>query len=143
MISVEIKNTFSEVFELMKLVDRNDLKKVPLDILNLIKRNRNKDYTPKIEFENINKTLSKEALALYIWLYKTYMIENKYEVQAINRILYNNEIDNQKNYKYNLFNKKCDTKEVKKEEKLIVYKESFISKILNKLREIFKIGGSK
>ena len=139
MISLQTKNTYSEIFELMKYIDRNDLNKIPKQVLVAIKENRNESYVPKIDLENINNSLSKDTLALYIWLYKTYMVKNKQEVQEINKILYDNENKKSIDVTYNIFNKKIiDKKEDdKKDKELIVYKKSFIKKLINKLKKIF------
>lgn len=145
MISLQTKNAYSEVFELMKFIDRNDLNKIPMEVLITIKENRNEEYMPKIDLKNINQSLNKDALCLYIWLYKTYIAKDKNEVQAINKILYDNENKKNKEIKYDFFNKTNDNKESKTEEskELVVYKESFIKKIVNKLKEVFKSGGKK
>ncbi len=139
MISLQTKNTYSEIFELMKYIDRNDLNKIPEQVLVAIKENRNESYVPKIDLENINNSLSKDTLALYIWLYKTYMVKNKQEVQEINKILYDNENKKSIDVTSNIFNKKIldEKEEDKKDKELIVYKESFIKKLINKLKKIF------
>lgn len=133
MISLQTKNAYSEIFELMKYIDKNDLNKIPMDILITIKENRNEEYIPKINFENINESLSKKARALYIWLYKTYIVEDKNEKVAINKILYDNEIKKNKDISYNIFNKNNE-----ENQELVVYKENFIKKILSKIKEIFR-----
>lgn len=133
MISLQTKNAYSEIFELMKYIDKNDLNKIPMDILITIKENRNEEYTPKINFENINESLSKKARALYLWLYKTYIVEEKNEKVAINKILYDNEMKKNKDISYNIFNKNN-----KENQELVVYKENFIKKILSKIKEIFR-----
>ena len=125
MISLQTKNAYSEIFELMKYIDKNDLNKIPMDILITIKENRNEEYIPKINFENINESLSKKARASYIWLYKTYIVEDKNEKVAINKILYDNEIKKNKDISYNIFNKNNE-----ENQELVVYKENFIKKIL-------------
>ena len=125
MISLQTKNAYSEIFELMKYIDKNDLNKIPMYILITIKENRNEEYIPKINFENINESLSKKARASYIWLYKTYIVEDKNEKVAINKILYDNEIKKNKDISYNIFNKNNE-----ENQELVVYKENFIKKIL-------------
>lgn len=149
MLSLQTKNAYSEVFELMKSVDRNDLDKIPMDILISIKENRNEEYVPKIDFENINQSLSKKALALYIGLYKKYIVQDKEEVQAINKILYENEVKKSKDAKYDIFNKtnadeiNVTEDKIEQNKELVVYEESFIKRIINKLKSIFKSGGKK
>lgn len=149
MLSLQTKNAYSEVFELMKYVDINDLDKIPVDILISIKENRNKEYVPKINLENINQSLSKKALALYIGLCKKYIIQDKEEVQAINKILYENEVKKSKDAKYDAFNKtnvdeiNVTEEKIEQNKEIVVYEESFIKKIIKKLKSIFKSGGRK
>lgn len=148
-VSLETRNAYSEVFELMKSIDRNDLDKIPMNILKAIRDNRNEEYVPKINFDNISQSMCKDALELYIWLYKTYMVQDKDEKQAINKILYENEIKQNKGVKYDIFNNTNasekniteDKKEPNKE--LVVYKESIIQKVIKKLKSIFRSGGKK
>ncbi|MBR3003170.1 MAG: hypothetical protein IKF38_06445 [Clostridia bacterium] len=147
MISLQTRNAYSEVFEVMKSIDRNDLDKIPMDILIAIRDNRNEEYVPKIDFENINQSLSKKALALYIGLYRKYIVQDKEELQAINRVLYENEIKKNKGIKYDVFNNtNANEKNITEDKKepnneLVVYKESIIQKVINILKSIFRSGG--
>ena len=140
MISLQTKNAYSEVFELIKNIDKKDLDRIPMNILMAIKENRNVDYKPKIDLENINKSLSKDAQALYIGLYQKYMVQDKNEVQAINKILYDNEMKKNRDNNYNFFNQSKGNNENKKEEikELVIYKESFIKSIINKIKEVIR-----
>ena len=149
MLSIQTRNAYSEVFELMKYVDRNDLDKIPMDILSLLKENRNKEYVPQIDFENMGQSISRKALALYIGLYKKYIVQDKSEVQEINKILYENEIKKSNSNEYNVF-EKVNIKEESKTEsmtdqkkEIVPYKEGFIHRIINKFKLIFKSGGEK
>ena len=146
-VPLETRNAYSEVFELMKSIDRNDLDKIPMDILIAIRDNRNEEYVPKIDFENINQSLSKKALALYIGLYKKYIVQDKEELQAINKILYENEMKKSEKAKYDVFDKTNQNKEnraeskIEQDKELVVYRENFIHKVINKLKSIFRSGG--
>ena len=55
MLSIETKNSYSEVFELLKYTNRKDLEKIPIDLIEAIKENRNIDYSPKIDINNMQK----------------------------------------------------------------------------------------
>lgn len=128
----------------MKNIDRNDLNKVPMDLLISIKENRNEEYTPKIDYKNINQSLSPKAQALYIWLYKTYITQNKDEIKKINEVLKANEKKKMLKYNSEVFNKINNTEinnvisdETKEKNELEVYKESIISKIMKKIKSLF------
>ncbi len=141
-VSFKSKNTYSEVFELLKYVDRNDLDKIPIDILNAIKDNRNKDYEPKIDFSNLKNCISDEAAALYVGLCKKYIVQDKSEIQGINKVLYENEIKKNAKTDYAVFHTEDESKN-ESTESLVVYKESSIRKIINRLKSIFRSGGKK
>ena len=148
-LSTETRNAYSEVYELMKFTDKNDLSKIPIDIFLALKENRNEEYVPKIDFENISQSLSKKAWALYVGLYRNYMIEDKKELEAINRILYKNEIKKSQNTKYNVFSQEkvnkeiVEEKEIEKNKNLVVYKENFLTRIINRIKLLFRSGGNK
>ena len=139
MISLQTRNVYSEIFELLKHIDKNDLNRVPMDVLAVIKENRNVEYIPNIDFQNINDSLSKRARALYVCLYTTYMVEDKAEKDRIKKVLYDNEMEKNKNVSYDIFNKSNEKKNNKKDKEVVLYKkESFIKKIISKIKEIFK-----
>lgn len=148
-ITLQDRNAYSEVFELMKYIDRKDLSKIPMDILEAIKENRNEEYVPKIDLENVNKSLSKDARALYIGLYKEYIVQDEKESQAINKALYDNKMKRRNEIKYDIFNKEkvnkeiVEEKEIEKNKNLVVYKENFITRIINRIKLLFRSGGNK
>ena len=148
-ITLQDRNAYSEVFELMKYIDRKDLSKIPMDILEAIKENKNEEYVPKIDLENVNKSLSKDARALYIGLYKEYIVQDEKELQAINKALYDNKMKRSNEIKYDIFNKEkinkeiVEEKEIEKNKNLVVYKENFITRIINRIKLLFRSGGSK
>ena len=158
--SLQIKNSYSEIFELLKYIDRSDLNKIPMNLLETIKENRNEQYVPNIDINDISNSLSKEAMALYMWLYLTYMTDSQDEKDVINKFLYLNEIENQKKLKLNddIFRKKADIKKIneiepsidiksfdniesnKKNNSLMVIKTNILTKIINKIKNFFNRG---
>lgn len=158
--SLQIKNSYSEIFELLKYIDRSDLNKIPMNLLETIKENRNEQYVPNIDINDISNSLSKEAMALYMWLYLTYMTDSQDEKDVINKFLYLNEIENQKRLKLNddIFRKKADIKKIneiepsidiknfdniesnKKNNSLMVIKTNILTKIINKIKNFFNRG---
>lgn len=148
-ITLQDRNAYSEVFELMKYIDRKDLSKIPMDILEAIKENRNEEYVPKIDLENVNKSLSKDARALYIGLYKEYIVQDEKERQAINKAVYDNKMKRRNEIKYEIFNKEkvneemVKEKEIEQNKNLVVYKENFLTRIINRIKLLFRSGGNK
>ena len=84
---IQTRNSYSEVFELLKYTDRNDLNKIPMNLLKTIKENRNEQDIPKINFNDINNSLSKKARSLYMWLYLTYITDSREEKERINKAI--------------------------------------------------------
>lgn len=134
------KDTYSEIFELLKHINRRKLDKIPMDMLQTIKTNKNDEYKPNITFENINKSMSMEAKELYIWLYITYMAESQAEKDRVRKILYENEIKAKSNLQLNddIFKKKIENNNEIENHSLVEYKQHFIQKIINKIKMFFK-----
>lgn len=136
MTSLQIKNSYSEVFELLKHTDRKDLNKIPMNVLEKIKENRNKDYAPQVNYSEIN-LLSKNARAVYIWLYLTYIADSQEEKNRIYSILYNNETKKTGNLK--LFDKPSNVEQSKENNQLIVVnKTGIFERIINKIKKFLK-----
>lgn len=141
MIQTRIKrDTYSEVFELLKHINRRELDKIPMEMLQTIKENKNDEYKPNINFENLNIVMSKEAKELYIWLYITYMAESQEEKDRVRKILYENDMKANSNLKLNddVFKKKIENKSEIENNSLVEYKQHFIQKIINKIKMFFK-----
>lgn len=141
MIQTRIKrDTYSEVFELLKHINRRELDKIPMEMLQTIKENKNDEYKPNINFENLNNLMSKEAKELYIWLYITYMAESQEEKDRVRKILYENDMKANSNLKLNddIFKKKTENKSEIENNSLVEYKQSFIQKIIKKIKMFFK-----
>ena len=141
----KIMDSYSEIFELLKFIDRKELDKIPIDLLKKIKNNRNKNYIPSIDINNLNSSLSKDAMAMYIWIYLNYMVDNLEEKNMIYKILYNNGLNNQKKIKLNedMFNQRNnefksvveDTDELKNEKyELAIVKNGKIKRIIEKIK---------
>lgn len=143
MLSIETRNSYSEVFELLKYTNRKDLEKIPIDLIEVIKENRNIDYSPKIDINNMQKMLSKKALCLYTWLYLEYINKDIQEKNRINKILYDNEIKKQSNLKINnMFEKpsniKANNSEKIENKQIVIYKQTLFQKIINKIKKFLK-----
>ena len=132
---IQTRNSYSEVFELLKYTDRNDLNKIPMNLLKTIKENRNEQYIPKINFNDINNSLSKKARSLYMWLYLTYITDSREEQERINKILYYNEIEPNIGLKLNnnMFKKLSDNKETKENNQLVVYEQNIFKRLIDKI----------
>lgn len=102
-------NTYEELYEVLRYMDKPTVMKIPESILRNILEKRNKEFETRIDKNDLFKeeNMSKEAVDILCWLeYKFLMSEeNKKEIDKIkNRKL--KEMEN-KNYDLNnLFKKK-------------------------------------
>lgn len=138
---------YREVIEILRYTAQEDVDKIPNEKIMLWLDNMNKDYDFKIDPEKTldEQNISKEAKAILANIFKQYWA-TEYQKQRIEeKEKYDLEqIEKEKYEKYNpndLFKKKQQNDEeisVSENVALIEYKESFFTKILNKIKNIFK-----
>ncbi len=142
---------YAEIFEILKYIPKSDYDKIPKEKLNLFDIKKDKKYKFKY---NPNKTLeennvSKRAKAIIIILFRDYWSRDTQREKIVaKQNNYRKIIEVEKIEKYNyedIFKKNNINKiEINKEytnssnKKMIVCKENFITKIINKIKKIFK-----
>jgi len=134
-------NTYEELYEVLRYMDKPTVMKIPESILRNILEKRNKEFETRIDKNDLFKeeNMSKEAVDILCWLeYKFLMSEeNKKEIDKIkNRKL--KEMEN-KNYDLNnLFKKKEIAEAHINNIQLIEKKEkSWLKKILDNIIKFF------
>lgn len=151
MVNVEYAIAYKEVFEILKYIPKADYDKIPNEKIALYKtmqdKNYNFKYDPSVTLDEQN--VSKRAKAIIGLLFRDYwatdiqrekiLAKQKYERQK-------NENEKVQNYQYeDLFKKnRIEIKQTEIKENtnivsLIQYKENVFTKILNKIKSIFKI----
>lgn len=131
-------DTYSEVYEILSYMNKSIVMKVPVEILGVIKENRNLNYVSKIDKEdlfNLNN-LSKDAINVLAWLDVNYWMDNEKKEKI--KISYENERreSNQgEKYFVEKIEKECN-KIITNEVQVKVYKETIIKKIINKLKNL-------
>lgn len=148
MVSVEYANAYSEVLGILKYISKQDYEKIPNSKIELFETNQNKEY---IFNYDPNKTLeeqnvSRRAKAIIGLLFRDYWSTEEQREKIIKKQNYDRQIlEKQKKSLYdveNIFNKKSYEKETKINEEvkeMIVYKETFFRKCINKIKFLFKI----
>ena len=139
---------YAEILEILKYIPKSEYDKIPKEKLNLFDIKKDKKYKFKY---NPNKTLeenniSKRAKAIIIILFRDYWSKDTQRKKIVTK--QNNDrkiIEEEKIEKYNyedIFKKNNINKiEINKEhtnfsnKKMIVYKEYFITKIINKIKK--------
>ena len=144
----ETRQAYSEVCVILEYMPDEYVKKIPKKIIKLFQSERIEDYEVNINKSNpLDKNyLSKKTMVLIAMLNYQYWCPN----EKVKRELYKKYLSNNEKYekeireKYNtdnLFkNKKTEEIVIKEEKKeIVVYKEkTFIQKILDKIKSIFK-----
>lgn len=132
-------NTYSEVFEVLSNMDKSIVMKIPLEILEIIKNNRNLDYVSKIDKNdlfNLNN-LSEDAINVLAWLDVNYWITDE-KKEKINEYLKNNN-EKVRFDGFPKFNqeKNANNKMVIEDVQVKIYKENIIVKIINGIKKLF------
>ena len=141
------KEVCTELSTIIKYMPKEYQNKIPTNVVGFFEENKSNNYSVNINPNNIfdKSNIKKETLAIIIkyWcpnenlkkqLIKKYN-ENEKQYQKEIREVYNSD---------NLFknrNKNSDISEVNEVENtvtMVEYKESFISRIINKIKQLFK-----
>ena len=146
-------DTYEELYEILSLMDKSTVMKVPIDILNTIKEQRNTEYQTKIDKNDIfnENNVNKETIDLLCYLdYHYWMDESKKSEVDLIRKQRLQEDENKKREQYNpnnIFkkaNKNIETTNTEIHENvtntaLIEYKESFFTRFKNFIFKILHI----
>ena len=141
--SENINKAYSEIDEILQLLQSDFVDKVPLKIRNFFREQKDKEYIVKIN-PNIpleNQELLPETISILALLKLDYWCENNQEKQELLKILQKNEIEYQTEIerKYsseNIFNKnnKTEISQLPTD----IKKESLRDKILKFIHKLFK-----
>lgn len=146
--SDKIRKAYSEVYEILQLLDDEFVDKVPKKFMEFIEKEKDNDYIPNIK-PNVSleeQELLEDTINILAMLKLDYWCENEAEKQELLDILNKNEIEYQQELreKYNpdnLFkNKNKSYDENVKEEKSLVIKakKNFIIMLFEKIKMMFK-----
>lgn len=146
-----IKLAYSEVYQIINLMNYDLRSKIPQKFIDLISTQKDDEYIPKIERDIPleEQNLKKETISILAFL-KLNCFCNEEEKKKFMKMLNENELKFQEylNEKYNPDNLFMNrTNELQSHEntatvgtEMIEYKgKSFIQKILNKIKKLFKI----
>ena len=136
----DIASAYSEIDEILSKMEDRYVNKIPYKIRELIKKEKNNNYHPNIEFseEILDNKLQRKTIAILAWLNLNYWCDDEEEKEKLIAIYRENDIikDRELREKYNpdnLFKRK--TKEEKTENVAIIeHKESAFDKILNRIK---------
>ena len=141
------RNVYSEVFELLGYMDKITVMKIPIEILNKIKENKNDEYISKIDKNNIfnRDNVLPETIKYIAWIDVNFW-ESKEEKERLKKIHLEKIKEEEKiksnRYKtYDLFkNKYVETSNNNfKVDSMIEYKENIFKKFFKFIRDKIKM----
>lgn len=147
MVTTEYKIAYNEVLKILKYVAKEDLDKIPKNMLDMFKSNasseNNFNYNPTKTLQEQN--VSETARAIIAILFRNYWATSEQKEKILS--VQNNERERIKQEKYNPDNifKNRNTAQYSKEEyqaeqtAIVEYKEkNFLQKLFDKIKHIFK-----
>lgn len=145
MIRERDKKAFKEVYVILKYLEENELKKIPLDIIEALEDNMDYNYEYEMNDDiNLEKQeLLPETKAILFNLFRDYLSEPWQKEKIIkmqNEERKKNDLNKQKKYNIDVFKKK-QKKKIEQTQKqpveLVKYKENIFKKILDKIKKLF------
>lgn len=138
----EENKRFVEVYEILKQMSPESVMKIPEDIRNFIRDNRDEEYIWNYDKTKDfkNQDINEDTLVMLAYLNTEYMLDEK-QKQLMQQIYNINQqkLEKEKGEKYN--SDSLFKKSKKKEEKEIVkYKESLFVKIKKMFKNLFQKG---
>ena len=147
---VDYNKRLVEVDEILNYLSEEDLMKIPEDVRQLIKENKDKEYTWQYDETKPLKdqNVSRDTIAFLSYLNMEYLLNEK-QKQYMKQLHELNEkkLEEEKAEKYktdDLFKRnkmqqeeRIETEQVQ-EQALVEYKESLFAKIVNKIKSFFR-----
>jgi len=141
------KIDFKEALEVINVLDDKEKNKIPINVIENLKGQSNGISTDAVYRRDGNIVLSRNAKIILTYIYSKYLATNDFEKYCINQKLIENRevksiIANKKFPKDKIENIKetiveNTVEEYEKEKYLIVKKETFFQKIVNKILNFF------
>lgn len=132
--------TYEEVYQILSHMNKATVMKIPVEILNKIKTERDKSFITRIDEKDIFNlnNVSEETIDILLWLDVNYCMNPKEKEKIIKEFENNTNIEELKHLN-NPFEKKQILEDAVTEQKDIVeYKESLWKKIINKIKKVIK-----
>lgn len=141
------KKALVEVEAILSCLNYMDYKKIPQNIIEAIKVNKDEnyifEYDENLDYKDWNLMLETKAILYNI--FKQYLATNEQkEYYKQKELIERNRIEKEKKQKYNVDNlfkvkslKENQQEEVKENSELIKYKEPILKRIINKIKAIF------
>ena len=111
MLSDKYKNAFSEVNSILELLRKEDYDKIPKNVIEAIKQNRNIDYIFKMDYSKDinNQDIMEETKAILYNIYRDYLAspaQRKEIIESQRKERYAEEEKKRQKYNLDVFTKK-------------------------------------
>lgn len=146
------KNAYTEVYTILQDLNEEEYNKIPPEVIETIKENRNEEYEYFLddELELKDQPMLPETKAILFNLFRDYLATPEQRIKIIrmqNEERQKNELKKQQMYNTDVFANKSINKTTKlyenevkannEENQIIVYKENIFRRILNKIKCLF------
>lgn len=138
----EVKIANSEIFEILSYMNKRQVMKIPISVLENFKNNRKKDYISRIDKNDIyNKNnISKRTLNILAYLNLNYWVDEAKKVELIEKYRENDIKENEdkrEKYSTDIFEKRKKLEEqVPEKQIMLVQKDNIFKKIIRKVLNI-------
>lgn len=149
MYQTKYANAYTEVYEILNCLDKEEYKKIPEELIEVFEENRNLDYEYEVNEEEdlMKQPMLKETKAILLNIFRDYLATPE-QSQKIKQWLEEDRqyIEKQKQEKYNINiwkNKLGENKNNTNNQNILlptkIKKQSILQKIINKIKKFLKI----
>ena len=144
MVNVEYSEAMSEVLDILDHTREEDVNKISPEFMNILRENASKTYKPKLDHTKklVDMQLKRKTYAILAVIYKKFWC-NSEQLEEFNKILRENDIKHEQELreKYNpsdIFKTtKPKVEDLDNSTNMVQYNQSFIQKLINKIKSIF------
>ena len=139
-----LKKAYKEIYEILNLMEKEYTDKIPQKLKDLFEREKDNNFSIHINIDKPleNQNLQNDTLTILAILYINYWVESDEEKQELIKLFRDVDKRNEEFYSTeNLFKKqekKANLNENTTNLQLIVPKNNFFIKIINKIKNLFK-----
>ena len=140
-----LNKAYSEVYSILNLMDNYYVEKIPMQLREIIKNERQEDYEPEIKTDVPldEQKLQNKTFSILAMLNLNYWCESEEEKQELIKLYAGNDEKKEAEIreKYNpdnIFNNNASANNSNENTAMVEYKESFIKKIIDKIKNFFK-----
>ncbi len=135
-------NAYAEVYTILRYLRREDLNKIPMHFINIIKENKNDDYNFTINWNKALKdqNLMVETRAILFNIFRDYLATDmqREKITKIQReVDYRKELEKNEIYSNDIFKRKTVIDNISNNHNsvLVQYKENFFEKLIKKIKK--------